>query len=278
MIATTGPFTIYGIAVDANNVYWAEYATSPPGRIAKAPKAGGATAALAQGENGPVDVRTDGTNVYYTTYDGGEVKKVPVDGSAAATKLFSLAGSYPQEQFLGGGHLYWTAWNGTVKRVDLDGKNEITIASSQGMPFGIVVDGGTVFWLARNGGRLQTAPDADSAMTLAIASNLKGGSEIAVDASSVYASTLGDGRVVKVPRAGGDVVELYTGGGEIERLIASGDFVYFRDNKAGMIWRVAKSGGTALTLASGLTGNSGITADDTGVYFASNRQILRVAK
>ena len=41
---------------------------------------------------------------------------------------------------------------------------------------------------------------------------------------------------------------------------------------------MAKSGGAALVLASGLSGNSRIVADDTGLYFHSSRQILRVAK
>jgi hypothetical protein len=97
----------FGLAVDADNVYWAE---ARNGTIMSVPVTGGVATTLASGLNDPDQIAIDDCNLYVTT--GFE------SGSGA----------------------------GTIIRVAKDGHAVTTLATGQNDPSGIAVDSTSVYW------------------------------------------------------------------------------------------------------------------------------------
>jgi hypothetical protein len=101
----------YGIAVDTNNIYWANQGTSPnytDGSVMSIPLNGGTASPLATGQHKPTGVATDGAHVYWTNnVANGTVMKVPVSGGVQPTPLATNQG-YPWAIAVDGTSVYWT--------------------------------------------------------------------------------------------------------------------------------------------------------------------------
>ena len=66
----------WGIAHDANYVYWTEYQS--PGYVKKVPIGGGTVTVIASGQTFPYNIAVDNNRVYWTNYTaGGQVMSVP---------------------------------------------------------------------------------------------------------------------------------------------------------------------------------------------------------
>jgi hypothetical protein len=99
------------LAVDATNVYWLN---TGAGKLMKAPKAGGAPAALLEGLAEPASIALDGSYLYFTTVglddsSGRSVGKVSIDGgeptylaTGKSTSAFAIA--------VDDTYAYWTAY------------------------------------------------------------------------------------------------------------------------------------------------------------------------
>jgi hypothetical protein len=79
----TGQPGVFGISIDANNLYWAEH--TMPGAIRKMPIGGGASTPIASGELDPNATAVDATSVYWVNFQGGTVKRVPIAGGTPVT-------------------------------------------------------------------------------------------------------------------------------------------------------------------------------------------------
>ena len=71
MVALSPDFSVYEIAIDATNIYWAAYST-----IGKAPIAGGSVTTIATGQKGALSIAVDATNVYWLNTDAGALMKL----------------------------------------------------------------------------------------------------------------------------------------------------------------------------------------------------------
>src|SRR5262249_6845382 len=98
-----------GIAVDANDVYW----TDADGTVMKVPIAGGAATAIVSGQQDPMAITLDGTNVYWTCLGFWGGKDPP---------------------------------NGTVMKMPIAGGPPVLLAYGQINPMGIAVDATDVYW------------------------------------------------------------------------------------------------------------------------------------
>jgi hypothetical protein len=111
---TSGQLSPTAIAVDGQNVYWANRAAAPDGSIAQLPLAGGTPFVLAPDQNMPTGLAIDGTNLYWSA--GELIKTVPIDGGA----VVSLAASQnaPMGVAVDATSVYWCDHgSGTVMKV-----------------------------------------------------------------------------------------------------------------------------------------------------------------
>jgi hypothetical protein len=153
----------FGIAVDANSVYWANYNGTT---IVKVPIGGGTPTTLASGPLFPWNIVVDTSNVYWTTADfpAGTVMAVPIGGGAPTT-LASEQNS-PQGIAIDATSIYWTNagtgpknfTDGQIMKVAIAGGTPTTLASDQTAPFSIAVDAVNVYWTNFGSGTVMKMP------------------------------------------------------------------------------------------------------------------------
>jgi hypothetical protein len=194
VLATTQPYPT-GIALDANNLYWANGGNGVTlGSIMKMPLGGAVPVPLASGEPYPLDLAVDGTNVYWSNFDYvGSIKKVPIAGGDVVTLASgaSLVNTYGMT--IDSTSAYWANmgdgdYTGNVMKVLLSGGTPAVIGSSVDTPTNIAVLGNTVFFgcsgikamglkkVSTAGGAVSSVMDAWTAQTY----------PIIADASAVY--------------------------------------------------------------------------------------------
>jgi hypothetical protein len=204
------------IAVDATRVYWSTGGTNinPIGGIVEVPIAGGAPVVIASDTNALHDsVASDGSHVFWTSYQGGTVTRTAPDGSASLT--IASGQQTPMGVVVGATSVFWSdETGGAVMKAPIDGGTPVPLASGQGVT-SIALDATNVYWAS---GGLQTVPQSGGSPVMLAAAPGSGqnGGNLAIDDAYVYWGLDQDGVqpiLVKVPKGGGDPVPLAPGGG-----------------------------------------------------------------
>jgi hypothetical protein len=185
------------LAVEGNFLYWAEEGVQDEwrGRVAKAPKAGGAVTVLAEGTK-TVGVAVSNGELYYL--DGGSGSTAPggifktSTGGGMATLIHAGGGGIQLE--VTSGHVFALAGNSIV-RVDRGTGASDTFAGRSIGGQSLAVDGTHVYWTVEGywsgkprleeSGRVLRAPQGGGEVT-DIASCLPKPAGIVVDAQHVY--------------------------------------------------------------------------------------------
>jgi hypothetical protein len=90
--------------------------------------------------------RVDSTGAYFAAASG--VFSVPLNGGAPTT----LTSSSSQGIAIDDTFVYFTDFASTVKKVSKSGGRAISLATGQAMPWGIVVDATSVYWVDAGSG------------------------------------------------------------------------------------------------------------------------------
>jgi sugar lactone lactonase YvrE len=143
----------------------------------------------------------DGTSVYWTTYNGGTVMRVPIGGGTATT--LASGQNVPAGIGVGPGAAFWVnqgvppayATGGSVGQAPLDGGTASTLAPAND-PGGIAVDSANVYWTNNNSGTVMKIP-VGGGTAVTVAANQSGPLGVAVDATSVFWTNYSGGTVMK---------------------------------------------------------------------------------
>jgi hypothetical protein len=88
-----------------------------------------------------------------------------------------------------------------------------------------------------------------------------------LDSTHVYWSTTQS--VWRVPKTGGCPAQLASGGGQLEGIAVSGQFVYYADSSLGAVRRASVNGGAIATIATGQSGVQTVAVDAQNVFWAA---------
>jgi len=272
------------LTLDSDNVYFG-YLGTPNGGIDRVPKDGSSNPTCILCDGGvPRDLATDGVHVYWT--DNGvtpnEVRRVAIGGGTVQT-LWSgqLAGGYPTPVAIDSSHVYWYANNnGSVMQAALDGSNPTAVGSSSTPVTSIRVHGSHLYF--SNNTEVWDQDLGSSSSPLRLASGRPEPRSIAVDDTHVYWAegrwNQPDNAVQRVPVGGGTMETCTTIA--VSTIAIDATQLYGADGAGGLIWRIAKGGGTPTVLASGQPAPWDIAVDTRHVYWSSeeNGEVYRVAK
>ncbi|MBW2527018.1 MAG: hypothetical protein JRI23_22750, partial [Deltaproteobacteria bacterium] len=253
--------TVLSLAVDANNVYWANQQNST---VESVPVGGGGVTLLKPGAGNAWYVTLDGTHVYWANEStnllgrvpkGGGADDVVVAGHADAVGVNDTTAFYLQDQGL------WT----TPKA---GGGSPVNVASFS-VPLDLVVDGDDVF--VSDAG-LQGIRHYDASTNSAVQLYVLVGNDvpnrIALDASHIFFTGGGNGKVWSGTRDGQTLTEIVALSGNTAGLALSATHVYFTDSFNGEIRRVPKAGGAHELIATGQADAGPIGVDANAVYWA----------
>jgi hypothetical protein len=200
----TNPSLPVSVAVDANNVYFADELLG----VFQIGLSNFVQTPLFQ-SNGQriIQVAADSTSVYFSNFDAESISKVPI-GGGATTPLVS--GGNTQGTFvLDAKNIYMTTFtNQSVVQMPKAGGSPITLASmTVGLPCGIAVDAANVYWVdegaggsGRPGRGVFKAPIGGGTVTTLVPSDPGEPCGIAVDATAVYYTGSDGTGVLKVAK------------------------------------------------------------------------------
>jgi hypothetical protein len=194
------PLPIADLVVYYPNIYWTAYqAGSGSGLVAQRGLSGGPIVTLAEGTMMPQAITADGTHVYWTRYDTGEILKTPIDGGTSISLLAGWPVSAPIDVNRSG-VVFTDAPGGRVMRLALNGIGLSKLDDAfLNWHAGVVADASSAFWVGMGG---VTRTTANPQLNQVLSSQAKDARAIAFDGESVF--WYSEGGLRKVPARGGE--------------------------------------------------------------------------
>jgi hypothetical protein len=236
-------FAFGKLVVDSGTAYWFDYDASlefAGGALRSVPTRGGAVTDLATGLGGVNDFAVDDTHLYWTEFEivgaSGSVKRVPVGGGAVDV----LASGLPA---------------GSIFDVFF--------------PLGIALDDALVYWgEGVGGGAIRTVPKDGGGVVDIGRGEAIAPSSIALDSTYAYISET-DGRVLRLPLAGGSAEELATGLEQPFSMVLNANSLFWVSLVgSGAALTLPKAGGSVTILADGLFNPRSVAIRGSYAYFS----------
>lgn len=270
------------LAVDAENVYW----VTAPGSLWKVPLGGGEATEMVHLEGtflgSEAAIAVHGGKVYWTSSADTTVRSIPTAGgdvtplASDAGILFTIAANDTG--------VYW-GYGSTQSRIVrlAPGATSPTLVAQKVRQTKIAVDQAHVYYFHQFYDTLMKAPiGGGEAIKL---SKNDPAHKVVVDAESIYwtsgnptGTLVGQGRVSRVPLAGGKPVVLADGLNWPAGIATDAENVYFTDQHDGKIMRVPIAGGPVVVLAEQQYSAWALALDDKAIYWVGAGSVTKLAK
>jgi hypothetical protein len=259
-IALTDQYVYYG------GGYGSEVGDDEVGRV---PKAGGAKSILIDRLTYVTELVGSGPYAYFAGSGpglGSKLNRVNPDGTI--TEL-PIAGGYPSGVAVDSTRIYWIGNN----RYDIyarplsGGTPSVVVPRGGGLRTSLFEDGDSLYYREIASSGIMTAPKSGAAAPTRFIPRLTW--YLDFDEANVYYAANG---VYRMPKSGGSPVQLATGG---TRVVVDNERIYWLDGTA--LRAMCKDGTDTQVLAS--TGERyNLAVDSTGVYWAGEGKIRKIAK
>ena len=230
------------------------------------------------GEAMAVGVATDGTELFWSTFDGF-LRAKQLDGAGARRDIVKLASAAHIE--VDADYVY-TAVEGNKQIVRVrktTGVVEI-LAVCTGQCLGVAVSGGNVFFTDRGGSaslRMVTADPTSNGT--ALTTGLNSPEDAFATATDVYVANEGSNDIIRVPRGGGASSIFLTVTDPVAFAIEGAD-LFIVSQVTGTIYRRGVAGGNLDAVATAQAQPAGLLVTPTAVYWATlgGGTIMRLAR
>jgi hypothetical protein len=249
------------LAVDTGGIYWTDQGYEPSGSptgIFMVPSSGGATKALVMGEREPTSIALADGDVYWADFADGNAGPgfIRAIDARRAPKTLESGLPTPTAIAIDAAFVYWTALDGSVRRVPRAGGAAETLAAGNMAnlrAWDVAVSGGEVYWaVTANGagatpgfaGIMKVSTGGGTPVLLATSPWYPWW--IALDETYVYWTDAGqpgqdDGVVLRAPRAGGPAKVLVVHQRSPAGIAVDDTSIYWTEELGGRVWKLAKA-------------------------------------
>lgn len=251
-------------------------APTPAPASASAPAPAPTLHVLATGQSHPRGVAVASGFVWFTAFEDGALKRVPLAGGAVETRATDLEDAQPIDVDDAFVYVGMNRARGDVLRVPQSGGKPTKLAEEQDHVLAVAVVGDRVWFTTSNA--VKSVPKVGG-KTTTIADGVSGANDLAADDRDVFYPVYNGGVLSAAPRAGGAPRVVLKDLAFPTAVVVRGGRVYVACTGDGTIRSVAPDGTGARVVASGLSYPMRMTADDTHLLVTTaGGTVARIAR
>ena len=224
---------------------------------------------LATGLDAPIEIRLDGTSVYWVEIYGSAAKKVPLGGGSVTVVGSSVMGGNNAGLAIDATDAYWSDWS-TVWQTTLGGGAAQTVLSGRQNIFHIHRYGSDLYWWEEWAIWKMDLVTSVTSPIVTGPSLFQG--RVQTDPTGVYWTDIFGGTVEMRDHVGGPVVTLAVGLTRPLYLLLDSGVLFWAEDTA--IQSMPAGGGTITPLVTGIDPTA-LAKDGTHVFWANSRTEVR---